>query len=104
MPAGALSVPDLRGATATTGSAAWPAYGARRRNSSHLQGASIPTIVERTGVAKRTVQRFIHADGFPERQPRAPHPSTLTPYLPYLQERWEATRGAGVPPGLMGRR
>jgi transposase len=57
----------------------------------HAQGASIATIVRQTGIAKRTVQRFLQANSFPERCPRRrPATTSITPHLPYLRERWAA--------------
>jgi len=56
----------------------------------HATGMSIRAIARQTGLAKHTVQRFVHAEGFPERAPRAPRPPMLTPFLAYLRTRWEA--------------
>lgn len=57
----------------------------------HAHGASIATIVRQTGIAKRTVQRFLHAPSFPERHPRQrPATTSISPHLPYLRERWAA--------------
>src|SRR5437899_9789734 len=54
------------------------------------QGHGMRSIARLLGLAKGTVQRFVRAEGFPERQPRAPRPTLLTPFEPYLQERWAA--------------
>jgi len=56
------------------------------------QGRSIRAIARLTGLNKRTVQRYVEADGFPERQPRARRHTQLERFIPYLQERWEAGR------------
>lgn len=57
----------------------------------HAHGASIATIVRQTGIANRTVRRFLQAASFPERCPRRrPATSSITPHLPYLRERWAA--------------
>jgi len=42
------------------------------------------------GLSTRTVSRWLHADGFPERQPRTGDTRCLEPYLAYLDERWQA--------------
>jgi transposase len=52
------------------------------------QGHSIRAVASATGLARGTVRRFLRAGSFPERQRRAPHPTQLTPFLPYLQARW----------------
>jgi transposase len=54
------------------------------------QGLSVRAIAARTGVSRGTVQKFLHAGSFPERHSRAPRPTQLTPFLPYLQERWDS--------------
>ena len=54
------------------------------------QGESLRAIARRTGLNKRTVQRYVEADGCPELQPRARRHTQLERFIPYLQERWEA--------------
>jgi len=54
------------------------------------QGQSRRAIARLTGLNKRTVQRYVEADGFPEPQPRARRHTQLEFFIPYLQERWEA--------------
>jgi transposase len=54
------------------------------------QGASLVTIAQQTGIARRTVQRFLNASSFPERRPRLRRAPSIAPYLPYLRERWAA--------------
>jgi transposase len=56
----------------------------------HDQGVSLRQIARRLKLARGTVGRFLHAEGFPERQARRPRPTLLTPYTAYLQERWSA--------------
>jgi transposase len=56
----------------------------------HGEGVGIRAIARELGVARHTVQRFVRAEGFPERTPRLPRPGILTPYEPYLRERWSA--------------
>lgn len=56
----------------------------------HEAGMGIRAIARELGMARHTVRRFIRADGFPERAPRRPRPGILTPYEPYLRERWTA--------------
>ena len=54
------------------------------------QGHSIGAIARRMGISPRTVQRFLHAETFPERAPRRGSPTLLTPFEPFLRERWNA--------------
>jgi len=56
----------------------------------HEQGYGQRAIARALGVARHTVQRFTQADAFPARKQRAPRPTILTPYEPYLRERWDA--------------
>jgi len=56
----------------------------------HDQGLSARQIAGTLRLARTTVRRFLRAEGFPERQPRRPRPSLLTPYEAYLGERWTA--------------
>ena len=56
----------------------------------HAQGLSARQSARTRGLARRTVQRCLRAEGFPERQPRRPRPTLLTPDGPYLRERWAA--------------
>jgi transposase len=53
-------------------------------------GLGIRAIARDLGMSRHTVRRFIRAEGFPERAPRPPRPGILTPYEPYLRERWSA--------------
>ena len=52
------------------------------------EGVGLREIGRRLHLARKTVRRFAHADSFPERQPRPPQPSLLTPYEAYLRRRW----------------
>ena len=54
----------------------------------HAQGKSIRAVATATGLARATVQKFVHAGSFPERQPKMLRPTQLTPFLAYLRERW----------------
>lgn len=56
----------------------------------HRQGLSARAIATRLGLARQTVQRFLTATTFPERRARPPRVTLLTPYEPYLRERWTA--------------
>ncbi len=62
----------------------------------HAQGKSLRTIAAATGLAKHTVLKFVHAGSFPELQPRVPRPTPLTPFVPYLEERWRSGCHNGV--------
>ena len=52
------------------------------------QGVSLREISRQLHLARRTVRRFARAEQFPERQPRRPRHTLLTPYEPYLRQRW----------------
>jgi transposase len=54
----------------------------------HTAGAAIKHIAERVGISRPTVYRYLSLDGPPDR--RRPHRShkLLTPYEPYLRQRW----------------
>ncbi|MDQ2830277.1 MAG: transposase [Chloroflexota bacterium] len=54
------------------------------------QGESLRAIARQTGLNKRTVQRYVEADGYPVPQPRPRRHTQLERFTPYLQERWEA--------------
>jgi len=54
------------------------------------QGHSIGAIAQRMDISPRTVQRFLHAEAFPERASRRRGPTLLTPFEPFLRERWSA--------------
>lgn len=56
----------------------------------HEAGMSSRAIARAVGLSRHTVQRYIRADGFPERAPRQPRPGIVTPYEAYLRERWNA--------------
>jgi transposase len=56
----------------------------------HEQGIGVHQIARTLGIGRNTVRRFLRAEGFPERQPRRPGRTFLTPYEPYLRERWAA--------------
>ena len=55
----------------------------------HVQGHSLRAIAATTGLARGTVHAFVRVGSFPERQPRAPRATQLTPFLGYLRERWD---------------
>ena len=59
----------------------------RRR---HAAGQSLLAIKKAMGLARATVRRFARAESFPERSVRAPQPSLLDPFLPWLEERLAA--------------
>jgi transposase len=56
----------------------------------HEQGWSFASIARMLGMNKKTVAKFVQAERFPEARPRGDRRRKLTPYLPYLQQRWEA--------------
>jgi len=89
------------------GRARWQArYDEVRRR--HLAGEPLMAIARATGLARGTVRKFAHAEGFPARLPHGPGPSILDPYLPHLEQRlaegcenglalWRELRGLGFP-------
>jgi transposase len=56
----------------------------------YAQGLSIRAVGRALGLARHTVQRYLRAEGCPERSPRAPRTTLITPFEPYLQARWAA--------------
>ncbi len=54
------------------------------------QGHAHRAIARMTGLGRATVERFAQAESFPERHPRPPRATSLTPYAAYLRERWNA--------------
>jgi transposase len=56
----------------------------------HAQGRSARAIAAATGLSRATVQTFVQAGSFPERQARAPRRVQLTLFLPYLHDRWDS--------------
>jgi transposase len=54
----------------------------------HAQGLSGREIARRLDLARRTVKRFLEAEGVPEYSKRAPCGSILDPYKAYLHDRW----------------
>ena len=77
----------------------------RRR---HAGGEPVLAISRATGLARGTVRKFAHAEGFPERAVRAPGPSILDPFLAHLDARvaagcenamelWRELRARGFP-------
>ena len=53
-------------------------------------GESLRAIKKATGLARATVRRFARAESFPGRAVRAPGPSRLDPFIPWLEERLAA--------------
>jgi transposase len=57
----------------------------------HRQGWTAPAIAQHVGMSLRTVQRDLQSATFAGRKRRSDHgESGLTPYTPYLLERWNA--------------
>jgi transposase len=52
-------------------------------------GVGVREIAHRLQLSRGTVRRFLRAGTFPERAPRATRPTIVSPYAPYLQQRWE---------------
>jgi transposase len=53
------------------------------------QGWTIQAIAKQVGASKRTVQRFLHAQSYPERARRSRQPRGIDPFIPYLRRRFE---------------
>jgi transposase len=51
-------------------------------------GLSVRAIAQQVGLNRATVQKYLAAPAFPERQPRRPRPSVLDPFKPYILHRW----------------
>lgn len=56
----------------------------------HDQGHSLRAIARHLGLSPTTVRRYVHADGFPEGQPRRRRSPLLEPFVAYLRARWDA--------------
>jgi len=56
----------------------------------HQQAVSQREIARRLSLSRNTVRKFLRAETFPERSPRAYRASILDPYKPYFLERWKA--------------
>jgi transposase len=54
----------------------------------HRQGMSLKAIAAQVSLDRKTVRKYIAAETFPERQPRARF-SILEPYKAYLNQRWQ---------------
>ena len=54
----------------------------------HQQGVGLRAIARQLDLGRRTVSRYIEAGEFPEMAQRPPKATLLTPYLPYLEQRW----------------
>lgn len=54
------------------------------------QGLSQRTIARQLGLNRRTVSNYFIAEACPQRSPPPPPPSSVTPYLSYLMQRWQA--------------
>jgi transposase len=49
---------------------------------------SVRAIAQQVGLNRNTVQKYLAAPAFPERQPRPPRRSVLDPFKPYILQRW----------------
>lgn len=56
----------------------------------YSQGKSKQQIAHELGVSRWLVRRFVEAEQFPERVPKASRPGILAPFEPLLHERWQA--------------
>src|SRR5262249_22434234 len=54
------------------------------------EGLGPKAIAQRVGLTRQTVAIWLRAGRFPERPPSAPRRMLITPYDPYLRERWQA--------------
>lgn len=53
-------------------------------------GASLTAIAQQVGLARSTVRKYVHADGFPEWPPRRTPLHAGSVHMTYLRERWTA--------------
>jgi transposase len=53
-------------------------------------GASLTAIAQQMGLARSTVRKYVHADGFPEWPPRRTPLHVGSVHMTYLRERWAA--------------
>ncbi len=53
-------------------------------------GASLTAIAQQMGLARSTVRKYVHADGFPEWPPRRTPLHAGAVHMTYLRERWAA--------------
>ncbi|MBX0330726.1 transposase [Oscillochloris sp. ZM17-4] len=53
-------------------------------------GLGPKAIAQRVGLTRQTVALWLRAGSFPERPPSRPRRMSITPYEPYLRERWQA--------------
>jgi transposase len=56
----------------------------------HQQAFSQREIARTLSLSRNTVRKFLRAETFPERSPRAYRASILDPYKPYILQRWKA--------------
>lgn len=54
----------------------------------HRDGMGIREIARNLGISRRTIRLFVRSPTFPERGNRASRGSIVTPYEPYLRQRW----------------
>ena len=54
------------------------------------EGLGPKAIAQRVGLTRQTVAIWLRAGSFPERPPTAARRMLITPYEPYLRERWQA--------------
>ncbi len=55
----------------------------------YLQGISLSEIARRLQMGRMTVQKFAYADSYPETAAYRVKAGMLSPYEPYLRERWQ---------------
>jgi transposase len=56
----------------------------------HQEGLSLTAIAQQVSLARSTVRKYVHADGFPEWPPRRTPLHAGSVHTTYLQERWAA--------------
>lgn len=55
----------------------------------HARGIPIAAISREVGVSRKTITRWLVADGFPERHVASSRTSTLAPHADFLRQRWD---------------
>jgi transposase len=59
-------------------------------NQLYQEGHAMRAISRQLGLACRTVRKYVEVDVCPQYTTGYPHPSKLSSWLPYLEERWQA--------------
>src|SRR5215211_5689933 len=61
------------------------------------RGMGLREIARQTGTSRNTVRRYLREQQAQRYKPRAPRPTKLDPFKPYLQQRMEAAKPDWIP-------